>query len=114
MDLFLIVIVMLVIGPMGRFPGVIIGAFMVTILNELLGPTKLFRLVIFGALVVLSVLLVPKGLMGALDSIIKPVKKIVKEQAQKLERKRGKGLAIMSVKHFIFYKVDEIKGNISM
>jgi len=67
LDIFLIVMAMLVIGGMGRFPGVVIGAFIVTFVNELLRPTELFRLVIFGAVVVLSVLLMPQGLMGILD-----------------------------------------------
>jgi len=74
LDIFLIVMVMLVVGGMGRFPGVVIGAFVVTFVNELLRPTELFRLVIFGALVILSILFMPQGLMG----IVEPVRRSIK------------------------------------
>lgn len=66
LDIFLMVMVMLVIGGMGKFPGAAIGAFIVTFLNELLRPLEQYRLFIFGAIVVLLIVLVPEGLMGAL------------------------------------------------
>ena len=66
LDIFLIVMVMLVIGGMGRFPGAAIGAFIVTFLNELLRPLGEYRLFIFGAMVVVLVVLLPEGLMGVL------------------------------------------------
>jgi len=69
LDAFLMVMIMLVVGGIGKFPGVIIGAFGVTILNEFLRPTGLYRLVIFGSVVILSILLMPEGLMGILDSL---------------------------------------------
>jgi branched-chain amino acid transport system permease protein len=66
LDIFLMVMVMLVIGGMGKFPGAAIGAFIVTFLNELLRPLGEYRLFIFGAIVVLIIVLVPEGLMGTL------------------------------------------------
>jgi branched-chain amino acid transport system permease protein len=66
LDIFLMVMVMLVVGGMGKFPGAAIGAFIVTFLNEGLRPLGEFRLFIFGAIVVLVIVLVPEGLMGAL------------------------------------------------
>lgn len=66
LDIFLMVMVMMVIGGMGKFPGAAIGAFIITFLNEALRPTAEYRLFIFGAIVVLVVVLAPEGLMGAL------------------------------------------------
>jgi len=83
LDLFLVVMVMLVIGGMGRFPGVVMGAFIVTFINELLRPTELFRLVIFGAVVVLSVLFLPQGFMGVLDSVTQFTGRVFKRQPSK-------------------------------
>jgi len=83
LDTFLIVMVMLVIGGMGKFPGVVIGAFIVTFANELLRPTELFRLVILGAVVVLSVLFMPQGFMGVLDSVTRFTGRVFKRQPLK-------------------------------
>jgi len=69
LDIFLMVMVMLVIGGMGRFPGVAIGAFIVTFLNEALRPLEEFRLFIFGAIVVAVIVFLPEGLMGVLFPI---------------------------------------------
>ncbi len=69
LDIFLIVMVMLVIGGMGRFPGAAIGAFIVTFLNEALRPLGEYRLFIFGAIVVTVIVLLPEGLMGVLFPI---------------------------------------------
>lgn len=69
LDIFLLVMVMLVLGGMGKFPGAAIGAFIVTFLNEFLRPVGGYRLFIFGAIVVLAIVLVPEGLMGVVDSV---------------------------------------------
>jgi len=66
LDIFLMVMVMLVIGGMGRFPGAAIGAFIVTFLSEALRPLGEYRLFIFGAIVVAVIVLLPEGLMGVL------------------------------------------------
>jgi len=66
LDIFLMVMVMLVIGGMGRFPGAAIGAFIVTFLSEALRPLEEYRLFIFGAIVVAVIVLLPEGLMGVL------------------------------------------------
>ena len=63
-EFFLLVIVMLAIGGIGRFPGAILGAFAVTILNELLRGVGIFRLLILGLLVVLTLLLLPNGVVS--------------------------------------------------
>jgi len=66
LDIFLLVMVMMVIGGMGKFPGAAIGAFIITFLNEALRPLEEYRLLILGAIVVAVIIFVPEGLMGAL------------------------------------------------
>jgi len=60
---------MVLLGGLGVFPGAAIGAFVVTIMNELLRPVLEWRLVILGGLVVLTMIFMPKGLMGIPDVI---------------------------------------------
>ena len=68
LDLFLILLVIIVLGGMGRFPGAVIGAFATVFLSELLRPLGVYRPVIFGAAVVFLVLFVPQGAIGLLLS----------------------------------------------
>ncbi len=63
-EFFLLVMVMLAMGGIGRFPGAVMGAVIVTILNELLRSTGTFRLLILGLLVVLTLLLLPNGIVS--------------------------------------------------
>ncbi len=63
-EFFLLVMVMLAIGGIGRFPGAVLGAMIVTILNELLRSTGTFRLLILGLLVVFTLLLLPNGIVS--------------------------------------------------
>jgi len=64
LDLFLMLMIILVIGGIGRFPGAVIGALIVTFGYELLRPVGTYRPVIIGALTVLLILRFPKGAMG--------------------------------------------------
>jgi branched-chain amino acid transport system permease protein len=68
-DLFLVVIAMVLFGGLGRFPGAVIGAFAITFANELLRPTGTFRLLILGGIIVVTMIYMPKGLMGMLESV---------------------------------------------
>lgn len=61
-EFFLMVLIMLAIGGMGKFPGAVIGAFVVTISNELLRDTGQFRLLVLGLAVVAVMLLLPNGI----------------------------------------------------
>ena len=86
LDLFLIVMVMLVVGGMGRFPGVVIGSFAVIFLNELLRPLMLYRILIFGAIVVVLVILMPQGIMGFFETIYNNIqKRFIKIDEEKLQ-----------------------------
>lgn len=65
-EFFLMVMVMLSIGGLGRFPGAIFGAFLVTVGNELLREAGQYRLLFLGAIVVLVVILLPNGVSDLL------------------------------------------------
>ena len=68
-EFILLVIVMMAIGGIGRFPGAVLGAFVITILNELLRDTGTYRLLILGMLVVLTLLLLPNGLVSLWEKL---------------------------------------------
>lgn len=84
-DLFLLLLFMVIVGGIGRFPGAIIAAPFVIFLNDALRPLEFWRLVVFGAIVILFVIFAPKGLRGLIDSIISYVK-------QTSERRHLKGV----------------------
>ena len=65
LDLFLMLLIMQVIGGMGIFPGALLGSIIVTFANWGLRAVGTYRLVIFGAMVVAFVVLLPRGIMGA-------------------------------------------------
>jgi branched-chain amino acid transport system permease protein len=64
MDLFSILMVMMLVGGLGHFPGAVIGAFLVVAGSELMAPLGAYRAVAMGALVVILVLALPNGVMG--------------------------------------------------
>jgi branched-chain amino acid transport system permease protein len=64
LDRFLILMVMLVLGGLGRFPGAVIGALITVFLSELLRPLETYRLLIFGAMVTILVVVMPQGITG--------------------------------------------------
>ncbi len=68
-DLFVTLMVILVIGGVGKFPGAIIGAFITIALNETLSPLGPYRPIILGAMVVILVLLLPDGIIGLYEKI---------------------------------------------
>ena len=61
-EFFLMVMVMISIGGMGKFPGAVLGAFAITIANEFLRDFGEYRLLILGVLVVVVLLYLPNGL----------------------------------------------------
>lgn len=63
-DLFLTLMVMLVLGGIGLFPGAVIGALIATFFSEILRPLETYRGLVFGGTVVLLVLFMPQGIMG--------------------------------------------------
>ena len=76
LDIFLMVMLMLIIGGMGIFPGAFLGGFIIFFLNELLRPLASYRFLIFGAIVVVAIKYMPEGILGNLDYFKKLIKKL--------------------------------------
>jgi len=68
-DLFVSLMIILVIGGVGKFPGAVIGAFITIALNEMLSPLGSYRPIILGATVVILVLVLPDGITGLFEKI---------------------------------------------
>ena len=66
---FLLALVMLMLGGTVRFPGAVIGAFVVIFINYNLLPLGGLRLVILGTIVVSVMMALPQGLMGIPDAV---------------------------------------------
>jgi branched-chain amino acid transport system permease protein len=64
LDLFSILMVMILAGGLGHFPGAVIGSFLVVAGSEMMAPLGAYRAVTMGALVVFLVLALPDGVMG--------------------------------------------------
>ena len=69
LDIFVLVLVMVIVGGMGKFPGAAIAAFIFTFANELLRPLEGFRAIILGGIIIAVVILSPQGLMGIPDLV---------------------------------------------
>lgn len=69
LDTMLIVLMMVLFGGLGVYPGAVVGSFFITVVNEVLRQTLTWRLVILGAVVILVMMFMPKGLMGIPDLI---------------------------------------------
>jgi branched-chain amino acid transport system permease protein len=67
LDIFLLVMLMLIIGGIGVFPGAFIGGFIILILNEAFRPLGPYRFLIFGAVVIVAIKAMPEGLLGRLN-----------------------------------------------
>ena len=73
-EFFLMAMVMLAIGGMGKFPGAVAGVFIVVIGNELLRTFDEYRLFLLGVAVVVTVIFFPKGIVSGLISITQNTK----------------------------------------
>jgi branched-chain amino acid transport system permease protein len=67
LDIFILLLVILIVGGLGKFPGVVISAFFFTVLNEYLRPLEVYRPIILGLTVIVAITFMPKGIGGALD-----------------------------------------------
>ncbi|SMC75210.1 amino acid/amide ABC transporter membrane protein 2, HAAT family [Desulfocicer vacuolatum DSM 3385] len=68
-DLFVTLMIILVIGGVGKFPGAVIGAFITIAVNEMLSPLGSYRPIILGGLVVVLVLALPDGITGLFEKM---------------------------------------------
>lgn len=80
LDHFLLTLIMVMFGGLGRFPGAIIGAFVITAVNEALRPTGTLRYVILGTIVVGSMIYMPNGLMGIPESFNRLIRRTSKRE----------------------------------
>jgi branched-chain amino acid transport system permease protein len=66
-DVFLSVdfVVMIILGGLGSVPGSIAGAAVVTVLNDALAAFQNYRPLIFGAILIVCMLFMPGGIIGA-------------------------------------------------
>ena len=88
LDLFLLALVMVLFGGLGRFPGAVIGAFAITFINNFLLGTGAFRLVILGAIVIVTMIYMPQGLMGIPESFNRLVRRTSKRGVGEGERRK--------------------------
>jgi branched-chain amino acid transport system permease protein len=63
------ILAMVVVGGLGSLPGVVIGVLLLTILPEALRGFGDFRMIVIGSLMFLSILLLPKGLLGEASAL---------------------------------------------
>jgi branched-chain amino acid transport system permease protein len=75
LDLFSILMIMILAGGLGHFPGAIIGSFLVVAASELMAPLGVYRAVTMGAMVVVLVLALPDGVMGLFNRRINRIQK---------------------------------------
>jgi len=76
MDVFTILMIMMVIGGIGKYPGVVIGAVITVTVNQLLAPLGMYRPLIMGAIVIILVLFLRDGVIGLIDRLISSQKKV--------------------------------------
>ncbi|HHY95132.1 MAG TPA: branched-chain amino acid ABC transporter permease [Firmicutes bacterium] len=59
---------MSVVGGNRSVAGAVVGAFALTILSEVLRPFQTYRLIIYGMILICTVVFMPQGLIGLLDT----------------------------------------------
>ena len=69
LDIFLILLIMIIVGGAGKFPGAVIGSFVIIFFNDSLRPLQHYRMLVFGLILVVMIRLVPKGIMGYVDPL---------------------------------------------
>jgi len=89
MDTFIMVLLMLMIGGVGKFPGAFIGAFIITFLNDILRPLGEPRLFIFGVTMILLIIFMPKGIIGAMFESFGLFIRLIRRSFDKSCRKGG-------------------------
>jgi len=65
----ILILAMVVVGGLGSLPGAIIGAILLILLPEALRPVGDFRNLIVGVLLFVSILFLPRGLVGEVSAL---------------------------------------------
>jgi branched-chain amino acid transport system permease protein len=79
LDFFVKALIMVLLGGIGRFPGAAIGAFIITISYEAMRPLMSYRLIVLGIFVILTIIYLPAGIMGA-TNYLELIKKWLKNK----------------------------------
>jgi branched-chain amino acid transport system permease protein len=87
LEIFIYLVTMVLLGGVGKFPGPALGAFIVIFLSDWLRKFENWRMLIFGALVVIIVMLAPRGIMGAVDSVQTLIRRLIGRRAVTSEQK---------------------------
>ena len=72
---FLLAIAMMEVGGVGRFPGGLLGTFVIVFVNEFLRLAGTLRLTLLGALICIIILFFPGGLMQLIEWIDNKIKR---------------------------------------
>ena len=70
LDLIILLLVILIIGGLGKFPGAVVATVIMVFLNEYLRPLNEFRQVILGAIVIVSIILLPGGIADGMKLLM--------------------------------------------
>jgi branched-chain amino acid transport system permease protein len=68
-DQSILALTMGLIGGIASIPGALIGAFGLSLANELLRDFAQYQLIVYGAVVIVVVLIIPGGVMGAVERL---------------------------------------------
>jgi branched-chain amino acid transport system permease protein len=80
MDVFTILMIMMVIGGIGKYPGVVVGAVITVTLSQLLAPLGMYRPLIMGAIVVVLVLFLRDGIISPIIRLLSSRQRVVVEE----------------------------------
>ena len=89
-DTFLMVLIMVMLGGLGKFPGSVFGAFAITFAVEMLRPAGLARFVILGAIVIVVMIIMPKGLIGVGGYIKNYIQRYIRQSKKGESNDRSK------------------------
>lgn len=67
----IVLVIMIVVGGLGSFPGAVIGAFVLTFLSEYFRSYAEYSMLIYGLLIVLFMIFLPEGLVGIWNRLIR-------------------------------------------
>ena len=85
LEIFAGAIMIVVVGGLGQFPGVVLSAFLVTFLNEFLRTAGLIRPILFGAIMIAVIILVPGGMGSLIDSFYRFVARLFHKPKAKVQ-----------------------------
>ena len=79
LDNFVLLLVMLIVGGLGKFPGAVISTFIFFFINEYLRSLQVYRPIILGAIVIVAIIFMPQGIGGSLDYIGSGLKDLIEK-----------------------------------